>query len=191
LHGADRFRHLTGEHHAKRTSPPSSSPAFAVAFIATAASAEGVRTEKNMSLELANQIAAHTVAACTASGYNVTATVVDRAGTVRAVQRADNAGPHTLEASRLKAYTSASAKNTTLAMMEGAQKNPAAANLVPHPRLPAAGRRCAGEGGQRSDRRRGRGRRARRPPGRAMRCGCAGQVPRPAQINPHRLEPSP
>ena len=48
---------------------------------------------------------------------------------VRAVLRADNAGPHTLEASRLKAYTSASAKNTTLAIMEGSQKNPAAANL--------------------------------------------------------------
>ena len=103
--------------------------AIALTLIATAASAEGVRTEKNISLDLANQIAAHTVAACTANGYNVTATVVDRAGTVRAVQRADNAGPHTLEASRLKAYTSASAKNTTLAIMEGAQKNPVAATL--------------------------------------------------------------
>ncbi len=59
--------------------------------------------------------------------------MVDRAGGVRAVQRADNAGPHTLEASRLKAYTSASAKNTTLAMMDGAQKNPGAANLVDIP----------------------------------------------------------
>jgi uncharacterized protein GlcG (DUF336 family) len=94
------------------------------------ASAQSVRVEKNMSLDLANQIAAATVASCTAAGYNVAATVVDRAGTVRAVMRADNAGPHTLEASRLKAYTSASAKNTTLAMMEAAQKNPAAANLV-------------------------------------------------------------
>lgn len=97
---------------------------------AGAAQAQAVRSERNMSLELANQIAAQSVAACTAAGYNVSATVVDRAGTVRAVQRADNAGPHTLEASRLKAYTSASAKNSTLAMMEGAQKNPAAANLV-------------------------------------------------------------
>ena len=104
--------------------------ALALALMATAASAQSVRTEQNISLDLANQIAAHTVAACAANGYAVTATVVDRAGTVRAVQRADNAGPHTLEASRLKAYTSASAKNTTLAMMEGAQKNPAAANLV-------------------------------------------------------------
>ncbi|MFT3735072.1 MAG: heme-binding protein [Rhodocyclaceae bacterium] len=94
------------------------------------AQSTAVRTEKNMSLELANQIAAASVAACTANGYAVTATVVDRAGTVRAVQRADNAGPHTLAASQQKAWTSASAKNTTLAMMEGAQKNPAAANLV-------------------------------------------------------------
>ena len=97
---------------------------------ASFASAQSVRVEKNMSLELAGQIASATVAACSAAGHNVTATVVDRAGGVRAVMRADNAGPHTLEASRLKAYTSASAKNTTLAMMEGAQKNPAAANLV-------------------------------------------------------------
>ncbi len=101
-----------------------------LSLVAGLASAQSVRTEKNISLELANQIASATVAACSAAGYNVSATVVDRAGTVRAVQRADNAGPHTLEASRLKAYTSASAKNTTLAMMEGAQKNPAAANLV-------------------------------------------------------------
>jgi uncharacterized protein GlcG (DUF336 family) len=94
------------------------------------AMAQAVRTERNMSLELANQIAAATVAACQTNGYAVTATVVDRAGSVRAVQRADNAGPHTLAASAEKAFTSASAKNTTLAMMEGAQKNPAAANLV-------------------------------------------------------------
>ena len=94
------------------------------------ANAQAVRSEKNKSLELATQIAAASVAACAANGYAVTATVVDRAGSVRAVQRADNAGPHTLGASEQKAFTSASAKNTTLAMMEGAQKNPAAANLV-------------------------------------------------------------
>ena len=89
-----------------------------------------VRTERNISLALANEIAAATVAACSANGYSVAATVVDRAGGVRAVQRADNAGPHTLAASQQKAFTSASAKNTTLAMQEGSQKNAAAANLV-------------------------------------------------------------
>ena len=98
--------------------------ALILSTVATAASAQAVRTERNMSMELANQIATATVAACSANGYAVTVTVVDRAGSVRAVQRADNAGPHTLAASQEKAFTSASAKNNTLAMMEGAQKEP-------------------------------------------------------------------
>ena len=104
--------------------------ALALSLIATSASAQAVRTEKNISLELANQLAAATVASCSAAGYNVAAAVVDRAGSLRALQRADNAGPHTLSSSQAKAYTSASAKNSTLAIMEGAQKNPASTNLV-------------------------------------------------------------
>jgi uncharacterized protein GlcG (DUF336 family) len=97
---------------------------------ATAAQAQAVRSERNVSLDLAAQIAAGTVTACQAGGYAVTAAVVDRAGGLRALHRADNAGAHTVEAAQAKAWTSASAKNTTLAMMESAQKNPAAANLV-------------------------------------------------------------
>jgi uncharacterized protein GlcG (DUF336 family) len=103
---------------------------LAACAIASTAQAQAVRTERNISLDLANQIASATVAACTAGGYAVTATVVDRAGTTRAVQRADNAGPHTVGASFQKAFTSASARNNTLAMMENTQKNPAAATLV-------------------------------------------------------------
>lgn len=104
--------------------------AASLALAAAGANAQGVRTERTLSLALASQIATEAVNACAASGYAVSATVVDRAGTVRAVLRADNAGPHTLAASQDKAFTSASAKNNTLAMMEAAQKNPAAANLV-------------------------------------------------------------
>ena len=103
---------------------------LAFALAAGSASAQAVSTERNMSLDLANQLAASGMAACQEKGFAVTVTVVDRSGGIRAVHRADNAGPHTLEASRAKAFTSASAKNTTLAMMEGAQKNPGAANLV-------------------------------------------------------------
>lgn len=106
-----------------------SAAALMLSLIAAAASAQAVRTGKNMSLDLAIQIASATVASCSTSGHAVTATVVDRAGTVRAMQHADNAGPHTVGAAQQKAFTSASAKNTTRAMMEGAQKNPAA-NLV-------------------------------------------------------------
>lgn len=104
--------------------------ALAASAAFSAAQAQAVRTERNMSLELANQLATATIASCLAGGYNVTAVVVDRAGQLRALQRADNAGPHTIDAAQAKAFTSASAKNNTLAMMEGAQKNPGAANLV-------------------------------------------------------------
>jgi uncharacterized protein GlcG (DUF336 family) len=83
-----------------------------------------------VSLDLANQLAAAGVAACQANGHAVAVTVVDRAGNVRALHRADNAGPHTVAASQQKAYTAASARNSTLAMMEMSQKNPGAANLV-------------------------------------------------------------
>ena len=107
--------------------------ATALLLLASNTMAQGLRSERALSLPLANQIAAATVAACATNGHAVTATVVDRAGGVRAVQRADNAGPHTVDASRAKAYTSASARNATLAMMEAAQKNPAAANLVDIP----------------------------------------------------------
>ena len=87
---------------------------LSLALLATAAQAQGVRTEKNLSLALASQLAQASVAACAANGHAVTATVVDRAGSVRAVARADNAGP---------------------------QKNPAASNLVLIPdALPPGGR---------------------------------------------------
>jgi uncharacterized protein GlcG (DUF336 family) len=101
--------------------------------IASAANAQAVRTERNMSLELANQIAAAGVAACQALGHAVAVTVVDRAGSTRAVQRADAAGPHSIDSSLRKAYTSASIRNSTMAVMEAAQKNPGAANLVHMP----------------------------------------------------------
>ncbi|MDQ8022245.1 MAG: heme-binding protein [Moraxellaceae bacterium] len=102
--------------------------ASSVALAAGTATAQ-VRTEKNISSALAQEIATETVNACSAKGYNVTATVVDRAGLTRSVLRADNAGPHTLSASYKKAYTSASARNNTSAILETVQKTPASQYL--------------------------------------------------------------
>ena len=69
-----------------------SSLLMALLFAAGAAQAQGVLTEKNISLDLANRLAAETVKQCSAKGYNVSAAVVDRAGVLRALQRADQAG---------------------------------------------------------------------------------------------------
>ena len=100
--------------------------------LSQAAGAAVVTTHK-LALADAQKLAMETVAACQAQGYAVSAAVVDRAGQLQALARADNAGPHTIEASRAKAFTSASAKAPTLAIMENAQKNPGAANLTDIP----------------------------------------------------------
>ena len=59
----------------------------------------------------------------------VAVTVVDRAGVVKAVQRMDNAGPHTVKASEMKAFTALSAKNASGKVMEAAQSNAGAQNM--------------------------------------------------------------
>lgn len=104
---------------------------FIVAWgAAGAAWADDVRLEKNLSLALADEAAAAAVQFCRDKTWLVAAAVVDRAGQLKALQRADGAGPHTVEASRRKAYTAASARNATSAMVDSIQKNPAAANLA-------------------------------------------------------------
>ncbi|WP_457579712.1 GlcG/HbpS family heme-binding protein [Ensifer canadensis] len=103
--------------------------ASALVIVSGTAQAE-LLTEKNMPSSLAVEIATDAVQACAADKYNVTAAVVDRAGVLRALVRADNAGPHTVEAARAKAFTSASSRTPTSKMAENVAKNPAAAELI-------------------------------------------------------------
>ena len=65
-----------------------------------------VLTERNISLQLALNIANAAMAACKADGYDVTAAVVDRAGDLKVLLRADTANPHNADLARRKAYTS-------------------------------------------------------------------------------------
>ncbi|WP_201838652.1 GlcG/HbpS family heme-binding protein [Microvirga zambiensis] len=101
----------------------------ALTLAPAAASAQALQ-ERNISLAVAQELAQATVEACAAKNFNVAATVVDRAGIVRTMLRADRAAPHTIEASRAKAYTAASARNNTSAIMDSAEKNPAARHLA-------------------------------------------------------------
>lgn len=56
--------------------------------------------------------------ACKKDGYKVSVSVVDRAGVLRAMARADGAGPHTVDSSRKKAYTAASLRRPTTELAE-------------------------------------------------------------------------
>ena len=102
---------------------------FALSFVAVSAGAQPIRNERNMSLELASQLASTAVAACAAGGHAVTATVVDRGGQIKAVLRADNAATASLDSARRKAYTSAAFRMPTVTVMENMQKTPGAQNL--------------------------------------------------------------
>ena len=102
---------------------------MAVCAYATPAMAQDIRLEKNISLALATEAATAALQFCTAKGWKVSVAVVDRAGQLKVLLRADGAGPHTIDSSRRKAYTAASMREGTSAMLEIVQKNPAAANL--------------------------------------------------------------
>jgi len=104
--------------------------AAAIAAALTSAASAQVLQEKNMSLEIALELAQGAVQACAVDGYNVSAAVVDRGGTLRALLRADNAGVHTPEAARRKAYTSVSARAATSQIARNVEENPGAAQLV-------------------------------------------------------------
>lgn len=85
--------------------------------------------ESVLPLALATKAAHAAVDKCLANGYRVSVTVVDRGGNIRAVLRQDGAGPHTLESSRKKAYTSASMKQPTAKLAELIAKMPALQGL--------------------------------------------------------------
>jgi uncharacterized protein GlcG (DUF336 family) len=65
-----------------------------------------VLTRHDVSLALARTIADAAVAQCKADGFDVTAAVVDRAGDLKLLHRADTANPHNADLARRKAYTS-------------------------------------------------------------------------------------
>lgn len=96
---------------------------------ATPAFAASPSGDNNLSLELADQLASSAIQSCRAQNYNVAVTVVDNAGVIRSVKRMDNAGPHTIDGSRMKAYTALTTRTATSTVMKNAQQNAGAANL--------------------------------------------------------------
>ena len=76
-----------------------------LAMIAGRINAQGLVTERNLSMGLAKTIAEAAQAECRAKGYHTTVAVVDRDGLLLILMRDEKAGPHTIEMARRKAYT--------------------------------------------------------------------------------------
>jgi len=72
-------------------------------------------THRDLSYPMALTIAEEAVKSCGSHGYAVSAVVVDRAGDTIVALRADNAGPHTMENARRKAYTARTFRMPTTA----------------------------------------------------------------------------
>src|SRR6266568_1866115 len=69
------------------------------------ANAQGLVTERNVSLAMAQTVANAAMEKCKEMGFRVSVTVVDRAGLPIVMLRGDGAGLHTPEGSDRKAYT--------------------------------------------------------------------------------------
>ena len=84
---------------------------------------------------LAMEAVGEAVAACKQQGYSETAVLVDSDGVRQAVLRGDGAGAHTLDSAYHKAYTAASFKADTSALVERSKTAPIAPLLAKLPNL--------------------------------------------------------
>ena len=110
-----------------------------ISIIATApALAQAPLVEKNVSMALALAIIQGTIDQCTKDGYKVSVTIVDKGGNVAAQLRGDGTSPHTMEFSRLKAYTARIRNQTSLQTMKELE-DPARAPLRQIPGLVGIG----------------------------------------------------
>ena len=76
-------------------------------------SAQGVITERNISLAMARALA-DAALECRKGGQGVSVAVVDRSGRVRLLISGDGAPPHGMELARRKAYTARTFRQTSM-----------------------------------------------------------------------------
>jgi uncharacterized protein GlcG (DUF336 family) len=100
-----------------------------VLFCPSFSFADELPKESVMPLAMASKAAQAAIEACKKDGYRVSASVVDRAGVLRTMGRADGAGSHTVESSRKKAYTAASLRRATTELAELIGKVPTLQSL--------------------------------------------------------------
>ena len=86
----------------------------AVLILPGRAPAQGVVTERTLSLGLAKTIAEAALAECKSKGFNTTVAVVDRAGQVLVLLRDEKGTGQQLEMARRKAYTARMFRMSTL-----------------------------------------------------------------------------
>ena len=90
----------------------------------TLPAADELPKESVLPIGMAGKAIQASLDACKKDGYRVSVSVVDRSGVLRAMARADGAGPHTVDSSRKKAYTAASLRRSTTELADLINKVP-------------------------------------------------------------------
>jgi uncharacterized protein GlcG (DUF336 family) len=96
-----------------------------VLVFSTAVDAQGLLTQRNLSLAMAKTMAEATLAECKSRGFGTAAVVLDRAGQVLVVMRDDQGRPHLVEMARRKAYTALVFRVTSAEFQKRTASDPA------------------------------------------------------------------
>jgi uncharacterized protein GlcG (DUF336 family) len=115
-----------------------------IALLSTVALAAGISgsasaqlvANKDLSLAMAVTMAQTAVQTCKANGYSVSAHVLGRNGEILVAMRGDDTGPHTMENSFKKAWTSRAQRAPSVNFANTLKENPTAgarslSNMVP------------------------------------------------------------
>jgi uncharacterized protein GlcG (DUF336 family) len=103
--------------------------AVVLAVAPSMAFAQGLVTQKALSLDGAQAIAQGVVEKCRTDGYHVSVTVIDGSGTLKAFLRDDGAAPHTIDFSRRKAFTALTFRRTSADTGKAWAASPPAPNI--------------------------------------------------------------
>ncbi|HEX5212820.1 MAG TPA: heme-binding protein [Pseudolabrys sp.] len=109
---------------------------FAVAAaLSSPVCAQGVITEKNVSLAMAQTIANAALAQCQSMGFKVSVAVVDRGGMVLVALHGDGAGLHTNEGAERKAFTARTFGQPSAAFVQRMKDRPDTTGSVHYTRV--------------------------------------------------------
>lgn len=109
--------------------------AITTALTSAAAAAEGLVTQKNIPLAMAEVIAQAALAQCQSMGFKVSVAVVDRAGLTLVMLRGDGAGMHTPEGAERKAFTARTFSQPSADFVKRLAERPDTAGSVHYTRV--------------------------------------------------------
>jgi uncharacterized protein GlcG (DUF336 family) len=103
--------------------------------LTSSAVAQGLVTQKTLSLAMAQTIANAAIAKCQSMGFKIAVSVLDHGGLALVMLRDEGASLHTVESSDRKAYTARTFRRPSAAIVKRILDNPAVAGFKEYTRV--------------------------------------------------------